>query len=782
MNDMNVSLRLQLRNDLSKEAERAERDLKSLESALKKLDGSSNRRLGENIAGIRREADKSENAVKKLAAATGKLGAAGGTDKLEKNVRDIARAAQSTEKAINEVGAAARKLGSVNTDKSEKEIRSVGQAARDVQKDITELGKKMGRVTNFDGGKLDKLAQPTRNLDTTLGSLARNAGAAIGSLMAFASVDNIVRGIEQLTVQYRKLNREVASVAVTAEMRTPQAVEKISQSNEKLSIRYGIDQSAVNDTRKTYAAAGFGLDQQEDILNPTLKAAKAGDSTGETMAQAVIAAQQALGVKNGEVPAALDMMAKGSKLGSFEVDAMARNFPALATMYGGTGRQGLQGWGELIALAQVVRMGAGTQDQAATNLQNIISKLSAPETVKNFEEFEVNGVKKGVSLPDLRKKSEQNGTPYMMDLIDQVMKMTGGDEFLIGELFGDMQAKQALAPLMNNRETYEAFLKQILGDSSGTVDQDYDFLRNLPQEQADRRGAALQATGDKVGRTADFLTNPVRERIARTVNPDYGAQESAYEHERLKSLGAGELRRRLIERSAQLGDLPSEMFDFIPAFSAARQSLQNEIEKLRAAMADLPVADGPVGSNLGRSRGDGYIPIPQHRPSGDPLTGGPSLEERDERKRDQPSGWKRFLFGKAADADFSLKDHMGIDLRGTAQKSMGGYNEALAAEGDKAAQEAQTIAERIKSALGFTVSPVISPTFVNPGGVGGAQPAGTGEKQSSLSSSQSSNVKLTQNISSPNSRVAALRAQREADRSVRMAQSRAFSDMGPRTA
>ncbi len=52
-------------------------------------------------------------------------------------------------------------------------------------------------------------------------------------------------------------------------------MKTISDSNEKLAIRYGQSQTEVNSARKSYAAAGIGLESQEAILDPTLKAAKA---------------------------------------------------------------------------------------------------------------------------------------------------------------------------------------------------------------------------------------------------------------------------------------------------------------------------------------------------------------------------------------------------------------------------------------------------------------------------------------------------------------------------
>ncbi|MDH7802227.1 MULTISPECIES: phage tail tape measure protein [unclassified Rhizobium] len=685
---MDVSLRLRLQNQFSREAKVVKRDLHELGDEAKKL--------GQVKAG-----------------------------KLDAGLKEIRREADRGEKSVSNLNREARKLGNVNTGTAVRNLQALDKAGRSAAVGVRHAHDKMRDIGRLNGNNFEKMAAPAGRLGNTLSLIGVGATSAFAGLAAFASVDNIVRGLEQMASKFRDLNREIASVAVTAETRTPEAIEKIGKSNSTLSLRYGVEAPQVNAARKTYAAAGVGLDQQEAILDPTLKAAKAGDSTGETIGSAVIALQQNLGVKDTEVPAALDMMAKGTKLGSFEVDAMAKNFPKLATLYAGTGRTGLNATAELVALAQIVRMGAGTQDQASTNLENILAKLSSPDTVKNFDE-------KGVDIEAIKKRSEKNGTPYMLDLVDKVMELTKGDEFRIGELFGDMQAKQALLPLINFREKYNEFLKEIRDNSAGTVDEDYEFLRTLPKERADRRGAALSDAGTGVGQWWDSVSSPFKDWFARTVNPAYAREEDAHtERQRLKETDIGELEAYLAERQKKLAAIPAPKGD-VDIFSSAKLLLVEEIMQLKQELESARRARS--NGDLGKSTG--AIPVPIEKP-------------------------------------------LSTDLSGAAQKSMQGYNEALAAEGDKAATEAQIIADRIRSALDFTVAPTIAPNYVPPAAAPAAAP--TGEKHSSLQ--QSNNIRqLTQNITTPNVKLAAVKARREQSRAIEQARSRSFYDLGPRLA
>lgn len=700
---MDVSLRLRLQNQLSKEAKVAERDLRDLANTAKRLGTTRSNHLGRDLNEIRSAASKSEGAIGKL-------------------------------------GSKARQLNQINTDAAEREIRNLGSAATQTGEKITAARSKLQRFGKLETGNLDKVAgnleridRPAASVNTSMGLLSGTASSAIGALAAFASVDGIVRGLERMSEKFRELNRDVASVAVTAEMRNPETVAKMEKSNETLSIRYGIGQKDVNSARKTYAAAGVGIDQQESILDPTLKAAKAGDSTGETISQAVIALQQNLKVKDTEVPAALDMMSKGAKLGSFEVDAMAKNFPKLGSLYATTGRSGLDATAELVALAQIVRMGAGTQDQASTNLENILSKLTSPDTVDNFAD-------KDVDIEKIKQRSLKNGTPYMLDLVDEVMKITGGDEFRIGELFGDMQAKQALLPLINNREKFTEFLKEIRTNASGTVDADYNFLRELPKERADRRSAAQEATAKQVGGVYEGVISPVKDFFLRIMNTEYRREEGKVEEkQRLGNVDIEDLTSRISDKQRQLGNLPRPRFGDVDALGSARSTLELEIQQLRIeldAARSVQQREGDLGKTTWQ------IPVPESRP-------GPVPEFRPPKPKD-------------------------VDLSGAAERAMQTYNEKLDSEGDRAIGIASEKAAEMQRVLNFTAQPTIAPTFVPPSSGGSTAPAS--EKHSSLQNSSSLN--LTQNISTPNPKLAALKARRDQARAIQQAKARSLHDVG----
>lgn len=147
-------------------------------------------------------------------------------------------------------------------------------------------------------------------------------------------------------------------------------------------------------------------------------------------------------------------------------------------------------------------------------------------------------------------------------------------------------------------------------------------------------------------------------------------------------------------------------------------------------------------------------------------------------EQDRPPAWKRLLFGSAAEPGFDLKRQLGIDLRPSAEAAMDGYNAGLTEGGEQAKTEAKSIADELRAILGITVTPTISPVIAPASPAPGTTSAP--EKHSSLQ--QSSNVRLTQNIVSPNPKLAAVKARREQARAIEQARSRSFYDLGPRLA
>ena len=315
------------------------------------------------------------------------------------------------------------------------------------------------------------------------------------------------------------------------------------------------------------------------------------------------------------------------------------------------------------------------------------------------------------------------------------MRLTKGNEFKVNELFGDQQAYLALKPLMENKALYDQWLKEILNNSAGTVDADYKFLHNLPKERADRRGAALEASGARAGGWWDSFTSPIKEHFVRLINPDYANSERAYEREQYYSnVNPRSFEKEIKKRERQLKKLPKPKLGDIDLLGTQRDNLQQQIEALRQELETIRHYQ-PDSFDLGKKTGK--IPIPAQKPIGDKLGG---------------------------------------DLGPEADKAMEGYNKRLAVEADKAVKIVGDAVSAIKAILNFTASPTIVPNVSTPAGP--PTPASSGEKHSSIVNN--TGVRLSQNIRSNNPRQAARLAARESERAIQRAMANSFHDTGRR--
>lgn len=167
----------------------------------------------------------------------------------------------------------------------------------------------------------------------------------------------------------------------------------------------------------------------------------------------------------GQTGSAFDVMAVAGKRGNFEFDAMARSFPALTAGAAAYGMTGLKAVSEIAAAAQIARRGAGSDDAAATNLQNLIQKIGSPETERKF-------AKLGINLRAGLAAGAKEGKSALETIIELSRQATGGDASKLGKIFEDAQVQAALRPLMADFAEFKDIRDDALS-ANGEVDRDF---------------------------------------------------------------------------------------------------------------------------------------------------------------------------------------------------------------------------------------------------------------------------------------------------------------------
>jgi TP901 family phage tail tape measure protein len=222
-------------------------------------------------------------------------------------------------------------------------------------------------------------------------------------------------------------------------------------------IRAGID-----------TLSGFGLDPRQALamMQPIGRAATAYKAEIADLSAAAFAANDNLKVPVAQTGKVIDIMAAAGKRGAFEIKDMASHFPALTAASQALGQKGAPAVADLAAALQIARKGAGSADAAATNVANLLQKITAPATVRAFKK------NFGVDLPAALKKLYAEGKTPIEAIAELANKTVSGDLSKLGYLFEDAQVQGALRPLIQNLEEYRR-IRAEAGAAGGTTDADF---------------------------------------------------------------------------------------------------------------------------------------------------------------------------------------------------------------------------------------------------------------------------------------------------------------------
>lgn len=203
----------------------------------------------------------------------------------------------------------------------------------------------------------------------------------------------------------------------------------------------------------------------------------------------------------------------GATAGRFEKNDMARHLPELLPLAKSVGLSGEDGFRRLIVLLQQASTTAGSPDEAATNVKNLLSKLGSNDTATDFKKagrgdlskYLIEQRAKGVdpltawqNVIDSEIEKNPNLKPAIAKIqgaktkeeqdaaIESIKSMVGGQS--MGKYFQDMQAKGALFGMRNR--AVEGKVNDALQLSGSIVETDY-------QNMSDRPGVQTRIAGER---------------------------------------------------------------------------------------------------------------------------------------------------------------------------------------------------------------------------------------------------------------------------------------------
>ena len=409
---------------------------------------------------------------------------------------------------------------------------------------------------------------------------------------------------------FASFERQMGRIGTNAGATVAETV-KAADDVQALAKRFAMPLEEATSGLDTLTAAGQNLDEAMSFLPAVLATAQASGSSASDIANTALKASSALKIEAGDIQNAFDIMAAGGKAGQFELKDMAAYIPTLANQFANLGYDGNEGLKRLIAVLQTLREDTGSAGQAATNAENLFTKMFSGEVEKNFKGF-------GKNI----REEMASATAAGEDAINAYVRLT--KEVLeqnptarLSDIFVDTQLQNAMLSLTTSTDALQNFFDILNGtEVNGTVYQDVkrfttDTTASIQRLSSSWDGA-MKALGGSIAPAAsgalDALTNEI-------------SYQDAVSKE-LEKQGYGFLGRQLWVGRKETKDALARAGGYVPNDDVIAQEAAKNVPKAYEVLGRRPQRPGQT--------------------------------------RNEPTAWDRFLYGAAADPNFSFKDHMAI--------------------------------------------------------------------------------------------------------------------------
>ncbi|HGJ8963877.1 TPA: phage tail tape measure protein [Pseudomonas aeruginosa] len=299
--------------------------------------------------------------------------------------------------------------------------------------------------------------------------------------------------------------------------------KRLSDVMRGAALKWNQTQTEVAKGTAVLIAGGISGTKELQAYAPLMaKFATATRASMDDLGSVAIALNDNLGISSAGFERSMNMLASAGKQGQFELADMARWLPQLTPQFAALGITGERAVAEIGASLQIARRGAGTNDEAANNFKNFLSKLTAKDTLKSFEGA-------GIDLQSSMKNLVGKGlTPVqaMLEIITQYVGSKGpkaagefqkamaikddaeretalkrlNEAYKLGDLFADMQVLSFVRPALANRKDLASIQQTSIDDADkGVGDADWKKRMESPKEQLKQLGVNLSDIGISVG-------------------------------------------------------------------------------------------------------------------------------------------------------------------------------------------------------------------------------------------------------------------------------------------
>ncbi|MGU4701972.1 phage tail tape measure protein [Burkholderia cepacia] len=444
-------------------------------------------------------------------------------------------ALSGTRTTLNGLGRVADELRAKHTRLGDTMARAVAHPMRN----IAELRGQYDRL----GRTIDQVQAKQAALATRLarGTALREQRQAIGADMlgtyatAVATAAPVIGAVKQAA----NFEAGLRDIAITGNL-TRDEEFRIGETMRRAAVATSQGHNSILEGVGTLVAAGMDAKEAGQKSNLLGRVATATNADMKDLAGMVYSFSETLGIKgDAALKEAFNRAAYGGKLGRFELKDMAKALPEMTAAFAAKGIKGQDALTQIIASLEVGREGAGSGDEAVTNLRNWLSHMNAKATIDAYKKAGVdyqksmsNLVAGGYSSYEGSLQIAQKFIASRGDAFMKQWKAAGakGDEeaqrklmesFGLNEVFQDIQTINHLLAMRQGWDKYQQNKKDMgSAQALNTIDQDYARRAELATVAWGRFQTQIADLGITVGRallpSLTDLMNTVTPLIQRT--------------------------------------------------------------------------------------------------------------------------------------------------------------------------------------------------------------------------------------------------------------------------
>jgi hypothetical protein len=339
---------------------------------------------------------------------------------------------KQTAKGLENIGSQARRSAGLSKSASDTQTRALGNTERKAGL-LTRAYQRSARVMQGWGkamrkntGDLNKQRKAVDLMNKGLNGVSNRYTGLVGTVGAGLTIKNVGNAqerLERLGIQaglssekMKQLKNDIYATALQDNIRV-----------DPKEILAGVE-SIVEKTGNLEFA-------EKNIRNIGM-AVQATGATGQNIGE-LFGEFEKMGIKGPEkVAEALDILNVQGKSGAFTLQNLAALGPRVITAYTSTGREGTTALREMGAALQMIRMGTGSSEMAATAFEAMMRTMTDPAKIKKLEES-------GIELFDPKKMADgKRVLRPINELMAEIIEATGGDKVDLGKIF-DAEAIRA---------------------------------------------------------------------------------------------------------------------------------------------------------------------------------------------------------------------------------------------------------------------------------------------------------------------------------------------------